>query len=134
MSAPTPMNGTNVLVLTETTPGSGSFIVVGSQTGVSFDEKTSAIDMSNKDARGFVGVPGRYKATLKLDSLFVPTISGYTSLKTAMRTGVTVKVKRQEGGNPIETADAIVTDLSENFPDQGSSKCSASFEVTGGWA
>lgn len=130
----TEMNGTDCLVLVETVPGNGVFLVVASQTGVQFDQKTAPIDMSSKESRNYKGKPGRYNATVKMSALYVPTSSGYTSLRTAMRTGVTVQIKRQELGSVVETADAIVTDLGSDFPDQGAAKLSASFQITGAWA
>jgi hypothetical protein len=126
MTAPAEYSGTDILV---TIAG----IVVGSQRGAKVDEKSGEIDLSSKNSRGKRFKPGAYESTLSLDSLFVPTTSGYNAMRAAMRNGTTVLLGRSELGVSIETADAIVTSLSEDFPDQGPATVAASFRIDGFW-
>ncbi len=120
------MNGTDVLVLIE-----GE--VVGSQTGVTFDEKTDVIDVSSKESRARRIEAGRYSATVKLDSLYVPDDTAYQSLKTAVRNGTKVTVLRQEDGAALEHAEAVVTSVSEAAPDQDKATVAVGLEIDGEW-
>lgn len=127
-------NGTDVLLLVNTgTPLVPVYEVVGSQRDVTFDEATEEIDVSSKDSRAKRVLPGRYSASISLDSLYVPTNDAYQALRSAMRDGELILVARQNDGVTEETADALVTTLSESFPDQGEATVSTSLTVDGEW-
>ena len=78
-------------------------------------------------------LPGRYGATLSLDALYVPDDAAYISLQNAMRNGTFVEVVVIEEGVVQESADAIVTSLSRNGPDQGEATVSCSLRIDGEW-
>lgn len=120
------MNGADVLVLIEGT-------LVGSQRDVSFEETSESIDTSSKDSRARRVIPGRYSATMSLDALYVPDDTAYLALKAAMRDGTLVTVRRQEEGSALEEAEAVVTSLSEEGPDQDAATVSVSFDIDGEW-
>jgi len=120
------VNGTDILVLVSGT-------AVGSQRDCSFDESNEEIDMSSKDSRAYRVIAGRYKASLSLDALYVPDDASYQALKTALRDGSLIQVNREEDGTTLETADAIVTKLSEKGPDQGPATVSISLTIDNGW-
>jgi len=121
------MNGTDILIWID-----GN--CVGSQRDVTADEKTAEIDVSNKnDGRAMRVLPGRYDATMSLDALYVPTDTAYQALKDAMRNGTFVEVVRIEEGVVLESADAIVTSLSEKGPDQGEATVSIGLRIDGQW-
>ena len=122
------MNGTDVLLLVD-----GE--VVGSQRDVTFEENTAEIDVSSKTAgRAQRVIAGRYTSSISLDALYVPTDTAYQSLKAAKRAGTLVQVVRQEDGTDLEEADALITSLSEAFPDQGEATISISLTIDGDWA
>jgi len=128
------MNGSDVLLLANI----GTAVVpvyqaVGSQRDVTFDEATEEIDVSSKDSRAKRVLAGRYSATLSLDALYVWTDDGYRALRDAMRDGNLILVAREDDGTTIETADALVTSLSESFPDQGEGTISISLTIDGFW-
>ena len=128
------MNGTDVLLLVNTgTPAIPSYEVVGSQRDVTFEEATEEIDVSSKDGRAKRVLPGRYSSTLSLDALYVSTNDDYIALKAAMRDGELILVARQESSVTTETADALITSMSESFPDQGEATISISMTVDGDW-
>jgi len=128
------MNGTDVLLLVNTgTPSLPVYEVVGSQRDVTFEEATEEIDVSSKDSRAKRVLPGRYSSSLSLDALYVPTNADYQALKDAMRNGDLILVARQEDNVTLETADALITALSEAFPDQGEATISVSLTVDGFW-
>lgn len=127
-------NGSDVLLLVNTgTPAVPVYEAVGSQRDVSFDEATEEIDVSSKNSRAKRVLPGRYSASLSLDSLYVWTDAGYQALRDAMRDGELILVAKQDDGVTVETADALITSLSESFPDQGESTVSISLTVDGFW-
>lgn len=128
------MNGTDVLLLVNIgTAAVPAYQAVGSQRDVTFDEATEEIDVSSKDSRAKRVLPGRYSATLSLDALYVWTDDGYHALRDAMRDGELILVAREDDSTTIETADALITSLSESFPDQGEGAISISMTIDGFW-
>lgn len=129
------MNGTDVLLLVNTgTNVSPTYVVVGSQRDVSREEKTAEIDVSSKDAREMEVLPGRYDSTMKLDALYVPDDDCYLALKAAMRDGEMILVRVSEDGTETEEADALVTSMSEAYPDQKEATISVALRISGAWA
>lgn len=128
------VNGFDVIVQVQEPAGSGSYVTVGSQRGVTFAETTNPIDISSKERREGIHLPGRYGSTVSLEHLYVPSASGYNKMKAAMRDGAFVRLKRKELGNDLESADAVITNLSGNFPDQDAAVISADFTVSGAWS
>lgn len=128
------MSGTDVLLLVNTgTAAVPAYEAVGSQRDVNFDENTAEIDVSSKESRGSPVLAGRYKATLSLDALYVPTNDAYLALRDAMRDGDLILVARQEDEVTTETSDALITSLSERFPDQGEATISISLSIDDMW-
>lgn len=128
------MNGTDVLLLVNTgTDQTPVWTVVGGQRDVEFSEKVDVIDVSSKDSASRKILPGRYSATVKLDSLYVPSDAAYDALQTAFRGRNKIKVQRQEGGTALEQADAIITELGLKAPDQGEAVISLTLEIDGDW-
>lgn len=120
------MNGADIIIYIE-----GE--AVGSQRDCSFSESTETIDMSSKDSRAQKVDPGRYSATLDLDALYVPDDTAYLALQSAMRNGTKVEVVVVEDDVALESADAVVTSLNKNAPDQGEATVSASLTIDGEW-
>ena len=121
------MNGTDILIWVD-----GN--AVGSQRDVTIDENTAEIDVSNKnDGRAMRVLPGRYDSQLTLDALYVPDDAAYLDLQAAMRNGTFVEVVVVEEGVVIESANAIVTKLSRNGPDQAEATCSITLRIDGNW-
>ena len=118
-------NGSDVLIYVYI---AGTPTPVGSQREASIEETTEEIDISTKDSRAKRVIPGRYSSTISLDSLYVPTDSAYGALKTAMRDGTPVVVS-----TGTEYASAIVTSLSESYPDQDTATVSIGLSVNGAW-
>jgi TP901-1 family phage major tail protein len=128
------INGSDVLLLVNTgTTAVPVYEAVGSQRDVSFDEATEEIDISSKDSRAKRVLPGRYSSTLSLDALYVWSDDGYRALRDAMRDGELILVARQDDGTTVETADALITSLSESFPDQAEATISISMTIDGFW-
>jgi hypothetical protein len=119
-------NGTAVLVMID-----GD--VVGSQRNVTFEETNAEVDTSSKDAREMTVIAGRYSATVSLDALYVPDDNAYQRLKVAMRSGALITLIREEEGDVLESASALVTSLSEAAPDQDAATVAASFRISGPW-
>lgn len=130
------MNGTLFVVQVNTgTDVAPVWTTVAGQTGAKVDETTDAIDVSNKDAREGKFTPGRYGSTVSLDGLVDnPVGVGYTALQSAMRDGTLVKLQTMIDSVAVETAQAVVTSLSSDYPDQDSATFSAAFTVSGAWS
>lgn len=127
-------NGTDILLLVNTgTNIAPAYEEVGSQRDVTFDETTEEIDVSSKDSRAKRVLPGRYSAGISLEALYVPSDAAYQALQDAMRNGELIKVAKEDDGDTVETADALITSMSENDPDQGESTISISLTIDGEW-
>lgn len=127
-------NGTDILLLVNTgTPTVPVYEAVASQRDVSFEETTAEIDISSKESRAWYGLPGRYKSTLSLDALYIPTDAGYLALRDAMRNGTTILIAKEDLTVTTETAEAIITSLSEALPDQAEATYNAALSITGEW-
>jgi len=128
------MNGTDFLLLVNTgTAEVPVYTVVGSQRDATVDEASATIDVSSKDSRAQRVLPGRYSSTLSLDALYVPDDEAYQALVEANRTGELIKVAKELAGVVTETADAVVTSISEGYPDQGEATVSVSLTIDGEW-
>jgi predicted secreted protein len=127
------VNGVDVIVQVQEPAGTGSFVTVGSQRGTTIGETTNPIDISSKERREGIFLPGRYGSTMSLEHLYIPNSSGYAKLQTAMRTGTYVRLRRFELGTGLEEANAVVSGLSGSFPDQDAAVISADFTISGAW-
>lgn len=128
------MNGTDVLLYANTgTDLAPVWTVVGSQRNLSRDESTESIDVSSKASRAKRVLPGRYASSMSLEALYVPDDASYLALKSAMRDGDLIKVRISEVGIYTEEADAVITSMSEEFPDQAESTISVDLEIDGDW-
>jgi predicted secreted protein len=127
-------NGSDLLILVNTgTPETPTYSVVGCQRNATIDKTSAEIDVSCKDSRNFRGLPGRYKTTLTLDALYVPTNAAYQALNTANDNGDLILIARQESDVVTQTASAFVTSMSESFPDQDAAVISLSLTIDGAW-
>lgn len=129
------MNGTEVLLLVNTgTELAPVYTVVGSQRGLSVDETSETIDVSSKNTgRPTLVEPGRYASTMSLDALYVPNNAAYLALKNANRDGTHILVRKSEEGVEVEEADAVVTGISGDFPDQDAAVISVDLTINGEW-
>lgn len=129
------INGTDVLLKVNTnTSASPVWVAVGSQREASLEETTEEIDVSTKDGREKVIIPGRYGSTISLDSLYVPSDTAYGALKNAMRDGDLIMIQTTQSGSVVESATALVTSMSTSFPDQDAATISISLTIDGEWA
>lgn len=127
-------NGTNLLVLVNTgTPTVPVYEAVACQRDATIERTTDPIDISCKDNRAMKVEPGRYSTTVSFDNLYISTDAGYLAMEAAMDDGTTILLAREEGGVVIETAEAVITSLSESFPDQDAAVVSSSFTINGVW-
>jgi len=121
------MNGTDILIYID-----GD--LVGSQRDVTWEETSEEIDISSKDGRAMRVLPGRYGATISLDALYVPDDTAFLALQAANRNGTLVEVWRVEDSVVEESADAMVTSISHNGPDQGEATVSIGLRIDGEWS
>lgn len=128
------LNGSDVLLLVNTgTPTVPVYEAVGSQRDVTFEESTEEIDVSSKDGRAKRVLPGRYSSSISMDALYVPSDAAFQALQDAMRDGEMILVAREEEGVTLETANAVITNMSSAMPDQGASTISISLTIDGEW-
>ena len=134
MTAVSGMNGADVLLLANTgTDETPVWTAVGSQRDMSIEETNEEIDMSSKDGRAKRVIAGRYGSTLSMDALYVPTDTAYLALRTAMRDGTLIKVQIEESGASTWQADALITTMSSEFPDQGAATIAIDVTIDDEW-
>lgn len=131
MACSTATNGTSILLYVEV---SGTPTVVGSQRGVTFEETSEEIDVSSKESRATRVLSGRYASSVSLEHLYVPSDTAYMELKSANRNGTCITIRRNEFGSAFEEANAIVTSISGDFPDQGEAVISVDLMIDGEWS
>lgn len=128
-------NGADILLMVNVgTEAMPQYLAVGSQRDFSREETTEEIDVSSKDSRAARVIAGRYGSTISLEALYVPTDEGYLALRDAMRNGDLIKVRISDENTPTEEADALITSLSEEYPDQAEATVSCDLTIDGEWA
>lgn len=129
------INGFDVLLLVNTgSDAAPTWTAVGSQRNVTFEETTASIDASSKDQREKRVLPGRYAATVSLDALYVPDDSAFLALQTANRAGELIKIRRERADVAEEEANALITSMTDEHPDQDASTISVDLEIDGAWS
>lgn len=129
------LNGTDFLLQVNTgTVQAPVYTTVAAQRDASVSESSDTIDFSTKDSRAWDGRAGRYESEISLDGL-VPVAAepGFDALKAANRTGALIQVQTRVGGVPKEKATGIVTQMDQEYPDQGESTFSATVKIAGSW-
>ena len=127
-------NGSDVVILANTgTPAVPVYEVVGCQRDVTFNEDREEIDVSSKCDPARRILPGRYSASVSLDALYVPNDDAYNALQAAHRNGDLILIARQQEGVTTETALALITTMSETFPDMAEATISISLSIDGSW-
>lgn len=129
------MNGTDFLVQVNTgTDQAPSFVTVAAQRDAKRGESRDTIDFSSKDDPAWQGAPGRYESDVSLDGLVpVQGEAGFDALLAALRDGTLVQLQTQVAGTAKEKAMAVVTQMDQEYPDQGEATFSASFKISGQW-
>jgi hypothetical protein len=127
VSNPIGINGTDVVLLI-------NGIQIPAQRGATQSETVAVIDMSSKDSPAMRVAPGRYTSKLSLTALYVPGASGYDAIQAAFRQRDYIDVIRKELGSSIETASAIISEMSPQFPDSAASVITLNLEVDDTWS
>lgn len=125
------MDGKQILVLAET--GTGTYEAVAEQTGVSWESTRNLIEATSKDDGHTKWIYGKADDTLSLEAAYVPEDTAYQAIKTAMDAGETVVLRRSENGTDIEEAEALVSSISYDGPDNDKATCSISFQLNESW-
>src|SRR5262249_33398332 len=129
------IDGSSVLLLAQTAEGPpGTYLAVGSQTGVKFDRKTATIDISDKSSPEKRYLAGERDETISLDHLYVANDTAFAALKNAWKTNQPIVVERSESGVPTEHASAYITQMTEDFKRASAGTVAMTLQVTGGWS
>ena len=79
-------------------------------------------------------LPGRYGSTMSLDALYVSDDDSFLSLQSAMRNGELILVRISEDELETEEADALITSMSESYPDVAEATISVALRIDGEWS
>jgi hypothetical protein len=105
----------------------------GRQKGVVITESVATIDTSSKEKSEETHLPGRYSATLTLDTLYVEGAASFRELQYRLRNGVQVRLRTSTLGVNDEVALATVTGITKTAADQQAVTANASFKLSGPW-
>lgn len=132
-----PINGAQVIIRID--DDSVGPMDVAYQRDVTFDTTNNLIDLSNKSSgRRAQYKVGRLEEEISLSMLWSEDVS-YTLLRNVARAGQAITVIRaydaDEDGDftNIEYVSAVITQLSEQFPDQEAGAVDVTFRTTGNW-
>jgi predicted secreted protein len=127
-------NGADWLLQIRVSTGPDTYATLGSQRGGSVERTAAEIDMSNKDSPHWQGVAGRRSSSISLEKLYVSNASDQATLKAAWAAGTLLRVRTVAlGAEAGEQADCIITNITNEFPDQDASVQTVDLRVTGTW-
>lgn len=125
------MDGSLILVLVET--AANTFTPVAQQTGLSWESTRNLIEMTSKDSDHTKWAYGKKDDTVSLEAAYVPDDTAYLALKTAMKNGTSVVLRRSEDGENVEEAEALVSSISADAPDGDKATVSIEFQLNEEW-
>lgn len=132
-----PINGAQVIIRID--DDSVGPMDVAYQKDVTFDTTNALIDTSNKTSgRRATYLMGRLEEEISLNMLWSDDVS-YTLLRNVARAGQAITVIRAYDAEAdgtyanIEYAAAVITQLSESFPDQEAGSVDVTFRLSGNW-
>ncbi len=126
--------GHDVLLLANTgTPSSPVYTAVGVQQGLSWETSRDLIEITGKadDHKRFTY--GKRGDTVSLDAVYVPSDAAFAALKTALRDGTTILIRRSELGTEVEEATALVGSISHEAADNDAATVSISLTLDTAW-
>lgn len=125
------MDGKNILVLADT--GAGTYAAVAEQTGLSWENTTNLITADSKDDDHTKWIAGKRDGTLSLEAAYVPDDAAYQAIKDAQASGTAVILRRSESGLEVEEAEAFVSTISGDAPDNDRATISIEFQLNEDW-
>lgn len=132
------INGSLVLLQVRTATAPDAYTTVGGQRGMSVGKEMTAINTSAKDNADGTYVGGRRESTVSMEGLVIASDAGRAALIAAYEANGAaagaVRLRRGAvGAEAAKQADGIITDLSEDFPDDEESTWTVEIQISGGW-
>lgn len=125
------MDGKQILVLAD--EGSGTYTAVAEQTSLSWENTVNLIEAGSKEDGHTKWIPGKKDGTVTLEAAYVPDDTAYQALKTAYQDSVSVILRRSENGTEVEEAEAWVSTMSGEAPDNERATISIEFQLNESW-
>jgi TP901-1 family phage major tail protein len=126
-------DGASVLVLVPDPNSPGSYIPVAEQTNLSRESSRNLIEASSKDSDHTKWIYGKKDDTVELEALYVPNDAAMQALRNAQENKEIVVLRRTEDGTAVEQAEALVSTISDEFPDNDVSTVSVEFQLNTSW-
>lgn len=124
------IDGAAVLVLADV---GGVYTPVAEQQGLSRESSRNMIETSHKQADHTQWIYGKKDDTLTLDALYVPGDAAMQTLRAAMGNKTVIVIRRSENGTEIEQATALISTISDEWPDNDASTVSVEFQLSSSW-
>ena len=129
-------SGTGVLLKVDVSDSDGTDMkTIAGQRGLTVDSSGNVINLSNKDTGSVECVTvGRLTKTVTLDALVATSCTAQTALDDAHDNRTSVSIAYFKDGTLVESATAVVTGLSKNFPDEAESTYTCNLQLTSAWS
>lgn len=133
---PTPaLNGVSFIL--QSSPDNGvTWHTIAGATKAVLARKTAPIDTTTKDDNSDESfLAGKRSWTITFDQLWISADAGQLDLTAAQAAGTVLKARIQyNGSSNTETGSCIVTDINEDFPDNGAVTFTGTLQGTGALA
>lgn len=128
------INGSLVLLQVRTASGPDVYTTVGGTRGLKIKRDRKALSTSSKDDTDDTFAGARRTSTAHVDGLVVTGDVARAALIAAHNGTGAARIRRTAlGTEPMAQADAIITNIEEDFPDDAESTWSVDFQITGPW-
>lgn len=124
------LNGSQVLLLV---PDGEGYIPVAEQTGLSMESSSALIEVSHKQSNHTKFIYGREDDTLSLEAAYVPDDTAFKAIQNAKKNRETIILRRSMDGVEVEEAEALIENISIDFPDNDASTVSIDFQLNESW-
>ena len=91
------------------------------------------IEASSKDDDHTKWIYGKQDDTFSLEAAYVPDNEAYLAIKAALANGEFIMLRRSENGTDVEEAEALVSNVSGDAPDNDKATISIEFQLNEAW-
>lgn len=130
------LDGTDVLISIRTATGTpDTYAVLATQVDSSRSLTRDVFETSSKDSDNKTYGAGKRDSTISVELRYTPGDAAVAALITAYESATgEIRVRLPaRGADAAKQADAIVTDISEEYPDADAASRTVELQISGGW-
>jgi len=123
-------DGASVLLLVNV---GGVPTAIAEQTGLTATTEREMIEATHKQNDHTKFLYGKRDDTLTLESLYIANDAGMNELRRAYGAKESVILRRSDDGVHVEQAEALITSIEDDWPDNDTSTISVEFQLNEAW-